>query len=1521
MAELSSHNVVNEPQSTSAPLVDAASNPTVADSATDGAQRPEPSIIPHTDSTIDVSKSVNELATSNNALAAPAGSIAVKDAAEPSAGEAAHPPAADPTDAPAQRGDLELKTAEDGSHGDDRSAADIHSDTEKKGDAHHVRSDSVKKPTTFSKVSVTKNFLNKAAPTTAAAPSKIGEKREYIQTLMQEGRESDSLLASPASVATLPPKIGPRLVAKAGPSLGNLQKARPGPQNVGGPDASKVWNKNRREFGMLCRGLEKTNSILAVPQAPPKQFTDEELKQQYGIHLATRLQTDEGNNDSKWADIDDEDDWAPEAVEWMDGTKSTVAPQEAAPSEPQIMQRPAQRPAQQQPQAPAQRTVLQLAPRTQPPLQEPAATKPATEAPAAQQEAPKPAPAPVPADTAKPILAPKRTDSQSMKILKPGAAAIQAKLNGPSASAADKPSLKAKNPAPPQTSPWKPVPKPDSVSAINPPTQAPQAPAQYAPLASQDARSYEQPQQIPARQIAADTFDRSWKEGEGGARELFNSSNGRYEPAPEGRRSSVKHDNFRKPAVLQRQSHGGPSPAEPSAAFQSRTSGQMDGGWGNRRRGSSVSQSSNSAARRMSMQRSHDPPVAVSEGVPPPSVRNEATKPTFSQQSAWDQQMPARPTDAQPSPSLVAEVATPAGPAPESAPSAEDVAKMQARVMREKRELAQKRRAEEEEREAAAKAERLAAKLAALEGAGKSKKERAAEAAAATATKNAPKVAEPAAPVVQPSPATPAETATLVESLEAQTLPPPPPPAQSEKQLPPQGPPTSSTKQQQSLPDIDQAQKQAPRSGPFQQTNPAGYKQSPSSYSSPGDRPLQPFGRSPNNLSSDSFTPWPTTAPSSRSNVWGTSGIGNGTFQSSGAFAPLPMVQQGSSLPLPPGMNRTPTSARISPQGFDTESRSPHMQQQQIGEPQRAFPPPGIDAHPADTFGHQARRNGAPSAHGIGNNRQAHPPGPIGPPSRAQPQHHQQQHQPPRAPPGTASAWNMGSNQLPGEYAPDAAAAAAKRREMLNAPSQTADTRFVETFRKTSSNQGPLGAPRRYEKTHYTLHSANGDSVPVNALPTEPTSQSAAAQPATLQPAAPPSAQTQPPAAFSGASASQDIRSHQALESTVRIPDFSQNPAHGGQQPPIGRPQGQHQHMPAGPNHGNANYRMAPLAPSIASKEQSPPPPEADGHPVNHGADSTHPHVKLPRPLAKVRLPPTTTQQQLPAPVQNGSVMMPQRPNSRPPPPGASQPIIQNEGWQARFNGLFGRANLQTETPPSPPKTPPKMSLAVAPVSRAALDDQTVGATVFLPQMQKGSSNADLERGAVVSKPTIDYVFNEELSFGSIPKVYVPRNVSYDISALPKNSKNMLKMGPNSKVHKQVESQTQTGSDHYLFPKNPQGYFANVPLTNLNKMCHYIGGGGKKPYAAQDRTQDRKPPGKHNKSARGGRDGVDGFKVAPVHLGGSRKSAGPRDSQTAIEGANESGSKRGGHRAARGRNHGPTTTAAAPMATPAAQTS
>jgi hypothetical protein len=73
----------------------------------------------------------------------------------------------------------------------------------------------------------------------------------------------------------------------------------------------------------------------AAPPPEPKRFTDEELKQRYGIHLATRLQSDDPGKEKNWADIDDDDDdWAPETIEWTDGTKITLPQADEVPVSP-----------------------------------------------------------------------------------------------------------------------------------------------------------------------------------------------------------------------------------------------------------------------------------------------------------------------------------------------------------------------------------------------------------------------------------------------------------------------------------------------------------------------------------------------------------------------------------------------------------------------------------------------------------------------------------------------------------------------------------------------------------------------------------------------------------------------------------------------------------------------------------------------------------------------------------------------------------------------------------------------------------------------------------------------------------------------------------------------------------------------------------------------------------------------------------------------------------------------------------
>ena len=822
-----------------------------------------------------------------------------------------------------------------------------------------------------------------------------------------------------------------------------------------------------------------------------------------------------------------------------------------------------------------------------------------------------------PAEGVKPVLmVKKQTELGPTKtILKPGAsaAAIQAKqTESPSGTPTEKPSLKTKSPAPaPAKSPWATLPPVDKISPVNPPVQQPQP----APFVSQDARAYEQaPPPQPAREIAADTFDRSWREGERGTRELFNSANGRYEPVNEARRSSVKPDSsMRKPSVLQRPSQSAAAPAEPSAAFQTRTTSQSDGSWG-RRRGSSVSQGSIPPARRMSISKGPEispaPERRTSTVVghdirtSPRLSRTEPAQPIFPQQSAWQQQMPPPPA--------------------EEAVEEEDPVKVQERVMREKRELAKKRRQEAEERLEAEKQERLKARLAQLEGAGKSRREREAEAAAAAvaatpSSEVAPDSAIPASTAVEPpvQPTKPTEMATIAApSLEAQPLTPAPEnvltkQASPEEMLPS---PLPAKPQPSRLPDrpissTDQNQRQQPRPhlspranarAPFQQQQSA-YLPSTSSYSSPGDRKPQPFGRSPLPNNDTFATPWPTTAPNG--NVWGTSGIGNGTFESSNVFAPMPMSQQNSVLPPPPGMSRPSPSNRISPQSLAQESRSPSLQQQPIVESQRGSAPPGFEARP-DPFASQARGNGTSPAPGIG--RPAHAPGPIAPPSRSQQQPAQQRD-------GAVAAWRAAADRLPGQYQVDANAAERKQQDAaLIAPR---DDTINETFKQTTTSQGRLGGPRRFDKTEYTIHDAQGSRSVQSLSP------------------APPNAQTQPSGPFSTVSPLQQGPWKQPTENTVRIPDGSLNPAHGGQpvqQPPIAPPAISHAPSPGA--QGNVNFPASPLPPTLGSKDQSPPPPELSSHPVNSG-DASHPHVKLPPGKPIVKLPPATSPV-VPSPIQ-----------------------------------------------------------------------------------------------------------------------------------------------------------------------------------------------------------------------------------------------------------------------------------------------
>ena len=433
-----------------------------------------------------------------------------------------------------------------------------------------------------------------------------------------------------------------------------------------------------------------TNTTFsAAPQAPQKHFTDEELKQQYGIHLATRLQADADGKEAKWADIDDdEDDWAPDTIEWNDGTKITLSHNDpsAALAEEQA----------------------------------------AAEAEKVRQEERNRARMPPPKPTA--------SVGPNAKVLKLGASGPP-KQNGAGSAlkiSSDKPTLVAKpTPPAPVKSPWASLPPVDKVApvAINPPLQ-PSTP-RYHQSDTQITESIPAPAPpVPAMEIAADSFTRTPRESQGGSQgQLYNSQSGQYEPVTSGRRGSMRKDqNFRPPAVLQRPSQNEPRPAEPSAAFQTQRSGsQQESSRWERRTSSTVSGGSGLQARRVSLSK------AVGESnqqhVDSQPLESPRTPALAQAQTGQDSHLQSKSQQSFHSPALAKLQqlhdigSSPQSPQQGQSPSIDGATasqmsvdlnadtERQRKLMKEKRELAIKRKKEEEEREEAAKRERIRIKM------------------------------------------------------------------------------------------------------------------------------------------------------------------------------------------------------------------------------------------------------------------------------------------------------------------------------------------------------------------------------------------------------------------------------------------------------------------------------------------------------------------------------------------------------------------------------------------------------------------------------------------------------------------------------------------------------------------------------------------------------------------------------------------------------------------------------------------
>lgn len=122
-------------------------------------------------------------------------------------------------------------------------------DPSKERPSGHLRANSLKKPASFKSVSVTKNFLAKSAVT---APSARPGEKGMSRVAKTDGAANHGVSAATPTgqtTATTLQTAKPRLVAKSGSGIGNAPRSSLKTNGVGsGPDASKVWNKNQRQY-------------------------------------------------------------------------------------------------------------------------------------------------------------------------------------------------------------------------------------------------------------------------------------------------------------------------------------------------------------------------------------------------------------------------------------------------------------------------------------------------------------------------------------------------------------------------------------------------------------------------------------------------------------------------------------------------------------------------------------------------------------------------------------------------------------------------------------------------------------------------------------------------------------------------------------------------------------------------------------------------------------------------------------------------------------------------------------------------------------------------------------------------------------------------------------------------------------------------------------------------------------------------------------------------------------------------
>ncbi|KAH0547690.1 hypothetical protein FGG08_000179 [Glutinoglossum americanum] len=1266
------------------------------------------------------------------------------------------------------------------------------------GEKGHSRSQSVKKQTSFKAVSVTKNFLAKATTGIAPASKLSGDK----------GTPTTGQLGTSAQLAA--PR--PRLVAK---TVNGMRDVAPrsggngsGSGRGSGPDPNQVWNKNR-----------------PVQPPPPKQFTDEELKQTYGIHLATRLQADEAGKEAKWADIDDDDDdWAPDMIEWNDGTKITLPQHEeqALLSEEEV---------------------------------------PVT----LSQEKPTDAASPVPSQTesnsasANAITGSKSTVPASNQP-KPGGLVLKG--------ATEKPTLvsKPQGPPTPVKSPWAPLPPVDKTAPAAIGLQQSQSQMQGSSRLQRETQGFDSATApLQAKEIAADDFNRSWRDSQSASnRELFNSHSGRYEPVGDGRRGSTRFDqNFRQPSVLQRPvAHDQQGPAEPSAAFQTnRASGHPESGWSRRRASSTVSGGSGGFGRRMSFGKGQDtqPPAlhdnhqagrrGSNAGVtmePPASPRNfSPSRPGHHARASpaqphypprgYSPVQPGHHQQWQSRASPVVDHAHVAAPyatgIPQGGPhyhqqqyaapgknqempmppgnELEDPLALQAKIMQESRELAKRRKKEQQEKEDAERRERIKLKLEEL-GApqvaeiddSKSTNEVASKDNKQSAhNQSAPKpfVSEASGEVRQYGlmkvhPTEPFKKPAQVNQG----------PTNKEPERQPLGPQATSPAKASNVGGAGSRDMRLGNTQTPQEPTTQGAPQSPP------DRKDQPWKNVP--AGSDKYTSWGgagmTTHSTPGGNLWGPpsndKALGNGTFDRGfSRFPPRSSAQQQFPPPGPIG----PPGGSLRSAGVDPSAQYVGAAPNSIREDSRpagSMSPPGSrPIKPANQVG------GVSGSKPLSGPGPISRPGPIAPPSGPSGMSRQHRAQ-------AVSAWN----NLPTQLAQQDAEARDKRSNEYARLEEEAKlgikqdepprVTYKETWRQVT--EGPPGSRH---------------VVSVSTVVSEP---------------APLSANQEEP------------QRNRQMSPAATTPDTINNTSHLNA---LGNNRGSRFFPPVG---DMVLGRLAGHNPEYSPP--SPPPPIAHDHPAYDG-DIERPQVTLPpmpeeTPKIIVKLPPPA----IAPPTLVGPV--PRREPARLSPRISDRNTVAE--WQARIAELVGSKQ------PLPTKV---NDLAINSATKAPLELPSVqtSATVSLPRSEDGDLAFETakiffeDNGDVTSRATEEALL-EEREFGSLPVVRLPLR--------PPPGVWPPALAPPTARHKsRFQKPVQVASKDPLFfsPKDyqlKQGYFIPLRLPGFSEMKPILKSRQEgSPQTSSSHLSQRSPSynkRKHNKPSRESSGNFGSSRVASLGM-------------------------------------------------------